>query len=224
MSAISLTADTRTLEQKLDAMERFTETYRRHLGAPSAIREAECLKCQLPDRLAPLQRGDRFGARIHYLPIGFAAQTIGDRFGYYLDEDTIRAWMENAGAAQRGRLQALIGFWSTEHSTHLAKKSFPAETAKALHSDAWTEDSGIAFPLYRMAGALLDYDKLLTLGVPGLRALVEGGKARALDEGADVSLFDGMLMAVDIFADSCRFYRDDASEKAAAAASEAERT
>jgi pyruvate-formate lyase len=68
----------------------------------------------------------------------------------------------------------------------------------------------VAIPPYRMAGVFLDYEKLLRLGLPGLKAMAEASRVRPAKEGKDTSLFTGMLEAIDVVVDVCRFYRDQA--------------
>ena len=46
---------------------------------------------------------------------------------------------------------------------------FPVYMQEALPEDIYWEHSEAAFPLYRMVGVCLDYEKLLRLGLPGLR-------------------------------------------------------
>src|SRR5690606_16021055 len=88
--------------------------------------------------------------------------------------------------------------------------------AKYLPSDDWMNTYGIAFPLYRLTGANVDYGKLLRLGIPGLRREVTERRERAAAEGSPVDLFDGMLIALDVLEDACRHYEAEALHEAEA--------
>jgi pyruvate-formate lyase len=72
----------------------------------------------------------------------------------------------------------------------------------------------VAFPLYRLAGVFLDLEKLVTLGLPNLRAQVEAAGRR----GADPEWASGMDQALDVVAASCLFYAAQAREEATRAA------
>jgi len=71
--------------------------------------------------------------------------------------------------------EALGRYWRGRTTAEKARAAYPDWVARRLPSDAWTEDSGVAFPLYRMAGTNLDYGKLLALGLDGLERELDGG-------------------------------------------------
>jgi pyruvate-formate lyase len=75
----------------------------------------------------------------------------------------------------------------------------------------------IAQPIYRMAGVFLDYDKLLRLGIPGMIEEVTGHLDEAKKSNGDYQLFEGMLIALNVFVDSCRHYERQALEQASTA-------
>jgi len=45
------------------------------------------------------------------------------------------------------------------------RAAYPPDIAGLLPSDAWMEESGVGFPLYRMGGTMLDYRKILDRGL-----------------------------------------------------------
>jgi pyruvate-formate lyase len=65
-----------------------------------------------------------------------------------------------------------------------------------------------------MAGVFVDYEKLLRLGIPGLISEITEQRDKSKASGGDYKLFEGMLIALDVFADSCRHYEKQALEKA----------
>ncbi|MDE7009337.1 MAG: pyruvate formate lyase family protein, partial [Lachnospiraceae bacterium] len=67
------------------------------------------------------------------------------------------------------RISTLLDFWKTEQSKARVRAAFPEDMQKALPYDG-LEEANAAFPLYRMAGWVLDYSKLMKLGIPGLLA------------------------------------------------------
>ena len=63
----------------------------------------------------------------------------------------------------------MLDFWKVEQSKARVRAAFPEDMQKALPYDG-LEEANAAFPLYRMAGWVLDYSKLMELGIPGLIA------------------------------------------------------
>ncbi len=66
----------------------FTRIYREHAGEHKAVREAECLKWQLPRILLDIEEDDLVPGGCHYGAVGFSSQIGG--FLYYYHEDKIR--------------------------------------------------------------------------------------------------------------------------------------
>lgn len=213
----------------------FMEAYQNHATEPIALREAACLRAQNPAIMTPIQDGDLFAGRKEYALIGFTPQ--GPGFGYYCDQSTVARELANPQTTQEDHefLMGLLQFWETEQTSAKVRAAYPADMACTLPSDNWTQDVGIGFPLYRMGGATLDYGKLLQLGIPGLRKEItrkiqtmmevsSGATGLAEDfdavsrnswehvgsDGDRNSLYDGMLMALDVLEDVCRHYAAEA--------------
>ncbi|HWI62811.1 MAG TPA: pyruvate formate lyase family protein [Symbiobacteriaceae bacterium] len=182
----------------------FTATYRRHRDAHPAIREAICLRAQFPDILRPIQDGDLFAGRIAYAHVGFSPQEGPAGMGYYCKTYPLRKALEGSdlSPAERATAEDLLAFWETEQTAYKVREAYPPDMAHALPSDNWTGEPGIAFPLYRLAGGCLNFDKLVRLGLPGLRAEVAASGRSPLA--------DAMLMTLDLFREICLFYADRA--------------
>ncbi|MDP3179674.1 MAG: pyruvate formate lyase family protein, partial [Spirochaetaceae bacterium] len=153
----------------------FTETYKRHASSHPTLREARCLEAFLPGVFRPIEAGDRLAGRVAYPPIGFSPEPGG--FGYYCREDELRSLARDLGDEARSRAEEAIAFWRNESTQSKCRAAYPPALAEALPSDAWTVDSGVAFPLYRMAGLTPDFGELLASGLPGLRNRIENGAA-----------------------------------------------
>ena len=65
-----------------------------------------------------------------------------------------------------------------------------------------------------MAGIYVDYEKLMRLGVPGLKAEVHALAERAHSDDRDGQLYVAMQDALDLFVDLCYFYRDQIADLA----------
>jgi pyruvate-formate lyase len=194
---------------------RFTAAYRAHRDEPVAIREAHCLRAQFPEILCAIEPGDLLAGRIRPRLVGFTPDEWGNTaFGYYHLPAAIDAALElhPLSAARARQVRRMRSFWDAENTAAKLRAAYPPELARWMPSDEWMTQPGVAFPLYRITGATVDYAKLVRLGLPGLRAEVERRRAEQADPDG---LFQGMLMALDTLADVCRHYEAQARRMAA---------
>ena len=197
----------------------FTDAYKRSREMHVALREAACLQAQFPAVLTPIQKSDRLAGRVEWGAVGFSPHNGPPDCGYayFCNEPKIIDAIENGAIPrnQRDAVMDMLHFWKTETTQSKVEAAFTEEMIPALPRNELASlpcnfKPMIAMPLYRMAGVFLDYRKLLALGLPGLIAEVTSCRDRALADGGDHLLFEGMLTALDVVVDSCRFYRDQA--------------
>lgn len=198
---------------------RFTQAYRRTKDQHIALREAECLRAQFPAILTEIQNSDRLAGRVEWGAVGFSPHNGPPDCGYayFCNEFKIIDAVENGSIPrdQRDAVMDMLHFWKTEATQPKVEASFSEKMIAALPRGELASlpcnfKPIIAIPLYRMAGVFLDYRKLLSLGISGLSAEVTSCRDRAIAEGKDHVLFEGMLIALDVVTDSCRHYRDQA--------------
>ncbi|HAB53055.1 MAG TPA: hypothetical protein DCE80_12950, partial [Ignavibacteriales bacterium] len=149
----------------------FTETYKKHLNDNPAIREAMCLKVQYPAFFTPIQDTDLFAGRIKNTLVGITPDEWGSTaFGYYCVKDKILKELDDPEIYDdtRSEVNEMLEFWSKESTSAKLRAAYPDEIKKYLPSDNWMHECGIAFPLYRLTGGNVDWDKLLKKGIPGL--------------------------------------------------------
>jgi pyruvate-formate lyase len=197
----------------------FTDVYRRFRDAHVAIREAMCLRAQLPEILCPIEPEDLLAGRIRPRLVGFTVDEWGNTaFGYYHLPAAIDEALErhHLPAARARRARRMREYWDAESTAAKLRRAYPPELARWMPSDAWMTEPGVAFPLYRITGATVDYAKLVRLGLPGLRDELE--TRRAFADPARRPLFEGMLLALDTLAGVARHYAREAAQRAAEAA------
>lgn len=166
--------------KSLDHALRFTARFREVEGFDAALREAEMLPLQFPYALLPPAAGDLFVGRILYPCVGISPEPCG--LGYYFDFAGVEGclsegWMT---AEETTRWQEVAAFWKPRVTAAKTRAAYPPEVAAILPTDEWTTESGVAFPLYRMGGTVLDYTKLVSLGLDGLADSI--GKSVAGDQ------------------------------------------
>lgn len=185
----------------------FTRTFQEHEKDPVALREAACIEVMSRYEFLPPDEELLVG-RKRILPVGFSNEPLLARsVGWYYDER--RAYealhLEQATEEQMQEVRRLMAFWRERETRHRLRCSYPDEIKEAMPEDIYWEHSQEAFPLYRVVGAYLDYDHLLSLGLDGMRELVNGYRVRAA-RGADVSLYDACLNALDVLTALCLRY------------------
>ncbi|MDW8278477.1 MAG: pyruvate formate lyase family protein, partial [Anaerolineales bacterium] len=173
-----------------------TETYQRHLRDDPALREAHCLWVLLPPLFDPPQPDDLFVGRMRHAAVGFSLELASGGPIYYCHADRIIPRLAELPPEECARVQAMLDFWKDEATIegHLLRR-LPEETLKAT-SNHVAEMGG------RLAGTLLDFEKLVRLGLPGLRAEI----AKARRANGDLPLYRGMDLALDLFVEIIRMY------------------
>lgn len=201
----------------------FTDTYRRYRDASPATREAQCLRVQYPDILAAIEEGDLLAGRLQPRLVGFSPDEWGScAFGYYHLPASIKESLQRVDldSTRREQVEEMLAFWDRESTSAKLRAAYSPKMARYLPSDDWMGTCGIAFPLYRLTGATLDYGKLLRLGLPGLTGEVQQRRARARAQGEPTDLLDAMLVALDVLGDAACHYENQARVQARYAADE----
>jgi len=155
---------------------KFTEVYKQYINAHPAIREAMCLKAEYPDYFTGIRENDLIAGRIEHGLVGFSPDEWGPTaFGYYCRAEVITELLEKEDypGEEREKISDMVEFWRTESTSAKLRAAYPEIMAKYLPDDDWMNKSGISFPLYRLTGGNVDNGKLLALGIPGLRKLLE---------------------------------------------------
>jgi pyruvate-formate lyase len=200
----------------LNYLQSFTQLYEATRNHHPAQRELAALRLQLPYMLAPLGEQDLFAGRLRYPTIGLSAQDGGFLWYCRFQELTAQLTQDTVAPPERQTLEELIGFWERENSQSRLRATYPPTLQQALPSDNWTTDAGVAFPLYRMAGSYLDFDKLIRLGIPGLRSAVMAAQQSGVD-GAHEEVYAGMVGALDLLIEAAQRYAMQARQQASTA-------
>ncbi len=168
------------LDNSLDVEFRYTQAYRDSEKLSLAARELNCLRISLPAAVAPLHDGDLLAGRRMFRPLGVAPSywdddTDGlDNVSFYADIGRLERVMNRPSQSleSRAAIAGLIAFWKKENVNAKVRAKFDPVMNREMPSDLWSVDSGVIFGLYRLVFSQLDYDKLVQLGLPGLRAEV----------------------------------------------------
>ena len=201
----------KTWREDLDHAIVFTKTYRMFEKEHAAIREAMCLRVQYPYALEPIQANDLLAGRYRRPWVRFTPHDC-DELAFSFDEQRmLDAYVDiDASESEKKNILELIQFWRAENTQTKVRAAYSAYMAEALPSDNWMGEPGIAFPLYRICGAVPNFAKLLNHGIPGMKSKVESYRQQALRDGGNVELFEGMLIVLDLLTETCLFYAQQA--------------
>ncbi|MEA4854309.1 MAG: pyruvate formate lyase family protein [Christensenella sp.] len=179
---------------QLSIMEQYTQTHKNNAEKPKEQREVECLKVLYPALFRSIEEQDKVAGRIDFLPIGFGCVTSLGGVGHYCVFNKLLAFKDQLDDEQaKKRVDALYDYW-LEHDV------------KTLYCrDVLTEDTigrfiDVNYPMIataRLSGMMLDYQKLLDLGIGGLRAEITEKRK----EQPENPFLAASLSCLDLFAD-----------------------
>lgn len=193
-------ADSQAKANSLSYAQAFTKRYGELEKASIATREAELLKLQFPQMFRDPEAGDLFIGRVTYPCVGFCLE--GGGLGFYFDFKAAEEAAQTATTPEESSAwHSLTDFWRPRTTDYLVRQALPPEVLRFLPSDAWTREGGVAFPLYRIGGTVLDYTRLLQLGLDGLEEQARSCLAEAPDFLASaVAELDLIRYTIDRFA------------------------
>ena len=114
----------------------------------------------------------------------------------------------------REAMTPLCSIWTRWRRERLKTAGLPGFSAFRVLPEDDLEREYPAYPLYRMTGCIVDYHRLLDLGVPGLEAEVR----RAMKENPEKEdFYQGLLGVLELLSDCCRYYASQCREMAATA-------
>lgn len=189
----------------------FTNTYKKYQNSHTAIREAMCLKSQYPAYFAEIREGDLFVGIINHGLVGFSPDEWGPTaFGYYCRFEEIEKLLEENvySPNEESDIRNMMNFWESEDTSNKIRANYPDIMKQYLPSDDWMNSSGIAFPLYRLTGGNVDNDKLLRLGIPGLKKEIADYCNSA--EPGKKEFYEAALIALNVLIDVAKHYASQA--------------
>ena len=182
-----------------DAVKRYTH--------PAQI-ELACIKAQYPAVMHAIEDTDLLAGRIQMGLVGLGIQQQTGGFGFYMDENAMVNLLERSSGNLKYRedVHDLLTFWKSRNTTAVVARNTPHDIKQAVFSDHWKFLPLPVSPIYRMAGSYPDFDKLVKLGIPGLKQEIAEHREHAVQSGGDVVLFDCRLGALDVLRDMCLWY------------------
>jgi pyruvate-formate lyase len=186
---------------QLEIMESYSRVHKESSNLPKEIREVECLKTIYPALFREIEDKDKITGRLDFLPIGFGCVTSVGGVGHYCVFNKLREFQEQfEDESIKKRIDALYDYWIDNDT-------------KALYcKDVLTEDTigrfvDCDYPLIataRLSGMMLDYPKLLNLGIGGLKQLIN----EHLKRDAENNFYIAALKTLDLFVECAKYLQE----------------
>ncbi len=181
--------------QQIDYAGKFVRLYFSFSENQKAQREAACLKMQFSECFMPPEGDELLMGKTVSPCVGFGMQDAG--MGFFLDEG-IFCQLHKECPEREAELTALQEKWLPETGREQLIQKTPAHILKEIPTDNFQNESNVGFWLCRMSSTQLDFDKLLTLGVPGLRREILAAMSNHADDEKSV-FYQGLLAVLDAF-------------------------
>lgn len=151
-------------EEQLLIMENYTNAYKSHINEDKAIREIACLKTIYPTLFRSIEEDDLIAGRLDFLPIGFGCVTSVGGVGHYCVFHKLRAFKDQLEEKDWPRVDALYDFWQEHDLKSIYCQDVLNDTTTGRFIDCKYPFMATA----RLSGMMLNYKKLMELGLPGL--------------------------------------------------------
>lgn len=178
----------KTPQEQLQIMEAYTATHKKFTGKNKAFREVNCLKVIFPTLFRSIEEKDLFAGRLDFLPIGFGSVTSVGGVGHYCVFHKLRAFKNLLKTEdEKRRVDSLYDYWQDHDVKSIYCQDVLNDTTTGRFIDA-------KYPLMataRLSGMMLDYQKLMRLGVPGL--------IQELQNQPKNDFIEASLQAMDLF-------------------------
>jgi pyruvate-formate lyase len=199
----------------------FTNAYRKAIKQyihPAQI-ELAMLEAQYPAIMHPIEDNDVIAGRIEFGLVGYGIQGQTGGTGYYIDEPRVVQALEYAegNAKYREDLHDILTFWKSHNTYSRVFNDTPEDIHEAIPTEQWKTEPVAASPIIRMAGAYINFDKLVRIGIPGLRKELNNLLLTVEEDTDKAEMFRCELGALDVLCRMISFYEKEAEEKISSA-------
>jgi pyruvate-formate lyase len=192
----------------------FTKIYQEYAQAHPWLREIKCLEIQTREILQPIQTGDWFAGRLDRMLVGIDPERGGlTDAAYFCQTEQLTDHLNSPTLKPQvaADIHSLLDFWKTEATGRKCREAFPEIVQKGLPSDDYYKGKEISFPMYGLGGPCLDYEKLVKLGIPGLREEIKQNRTKNhIRPEIDPVFYDCLEMALDIITAAAKRYAAEA--------------
>lgn len=201
-------------KRDLDYALAFTRVYQSE-SEPS-LRELKCLQMQIPYVLEPMEKDDLLAGHMAHGYVGFSPQ-YGGSYTYFYWDDRVEAAIEavkaEVDAAYLAEVQEMRRFWKKENTEQKVKNAFAEKYNHVIPEGVYY------YATCRIAGMNVDLSLLVDEGLCGLKQRI----AAYREKNGDTSFYQALSLSVDVLADACLQYAENADRLAQEAEGERRR-
>jgi len=184
---------------QLEIMELYTQTHKESSTLPKEKREIECLKVLYPTLFREIEDGDMFIGRTDFLPIGFGCVTSVGGVGHYCVFSKLRDFQKLLPDTQKPRVDKLYDYW-LEHDT---KTIYCRDVLTETTVGAFIDCDYPMIATARLSGMMLDFRKLMELGINGLRNEI----TFHMKKSPENNFYQALLDSLDLFINCAEYLK-----------------
>lgn len=215
----------------LDAELSFTRAFRENAHMDKSLREARIYEEKLPLQLHPLENGDLLAGRKLPTLVSFELNNASGGALYYLQEEKLEEVLRTADFSDkyRSEVSSMLEYWLNSGYIITGLKHHRNNPIyKAMWDEFWrVENNGNGILLKgsgRLVDNVLDYDKLLAVGIEGLREEVALYRNRNKGDQEKENFYEAMENMLVLFSRCCHYYEEQIMEMYAVTACETRRS
>lgn len=150
---------------EIQYLKEFTRLYKEN-SHDKYNREVECHFFMHKENRTKITSDDYFLSCFPSAICGFGSRNTN--FIYNCKLERLAKLIEGTHDVKKEELEELYTFWADENDKERLRRYYPNDIKELMPYDDFENDYYTAYPLYRLGGAYLDFEKLFDLGIDGL--------------------------------------------------------
>ena len=186
---------------EIQYLKEFTRLYKEN-SHDKYNREVECHSFMHKENRTKITSDDYFLSCFPSAICGFGSRNTN--FIYNCKLERLAKLIEGTHDVEKEELEELYTFWADENDKERLRRYYPNDIKELMPYDDFENDYYTAYPLYRLGGAYLDFEKLFDLGIDGLIHEIDSQPLNSFLRACKKSLI--------YLKELIKLYRDDAMD------------
>lgn len=186
---------------KIQYLKEFTRLYKEN-SDDIYNREVECHFLMHKENRTSITSDDYFLSCFPNPICGFGSRN--NNYIYNCKLEQLSKLIESADGIEREELEELYKFWADESDKERLRRYYPQDIKDLMPYDDFENDFYTSYPLYRLGGAFLDFEKLFDLGIDGL--------INEIDSKPGNDFLNACKKSLVYLKELIKLYRDDAKD------------
>ena len=186
---------------EIQYLKEFTRLYKEN-SHDKYNREVECHFFMHKENRTKITSDDYFLSCFPSAICGFGSRNTN--FIYNCKLERLAKLIEGTHDVEKEELEELYTFWADENDKERLRRYYPNDIKELMPYDDFENDYYTAYPLYRLVGAYLDFEKLFDLEINGLIHEIDSQPLNSFLRACKKSLI--------YLKELIKLYRDDAMD------------